>query len=172
MTAKEIELLEIAKTVLELNSDIGARLTGSLMLAVRGINKRREAQDIDIICEYLCEKDSGRPIVPSGFREVASNGFASEVNAMQFRNADDLKIEFMVSEEDSDEINGVLCGEVLMLLAAKQRYVLNDKNEESKSKHEQDLAYLFENNVGLKEKYSNSIDRIVPDNFQFLEELI
>ena len=54
MTEKEIELLEIAKNAIYLNSHINAALTGSLMLSLRGIEKRREASDIDILVIGNC----------------------------------------------------------------------------------------------------------------------
>ena len=98
MTEKETQLLEIAKEIIELNKGINAKLTGSLMLAVMGLNKRREAVDIDIICDYLCEKEDGFPIVPKEFKECGIDGSRSEVSAIQFKNSDGLKVEFMYSE--------------------------------------------------------------------------
>ena len=57
MTDREQRLLEIAKEVIDNNRDIDAKLTGSLMLAVMNIDKRREASDIDILCKTLCEQE-------------------------------------------------------------------------------------------------------------------
>lgn len=149
MTENELRLLEIAKEVIELNENLGARLSGSLMLAVMGINKRREASDIDIICDYLCEKEEGFPFVPNGFSVVIIDGTRSEVEAVQFKNSDGLKIEFMYSDEKTAEINGINCGELKMLIDAKQRYAANDSNNESRRKHVKDLDYLFKNNENL-----------------------
>ena len=149
MTEKETQLLEIAREIIELNKGINAKLTGSLMLAVMGMNKRREAADIDIICDYLCKKEDGFPIVPKEFKECGIDGSRSEVNAIQFKNSDGLKVEFMYSEETAKEINGVACGELNWLIEAKQEYAKNDKDEQSKAKHTLDLAYLFKNNTNL-----------------------
>ena len=149
MTEKETQLLEIAKEIIELNKGINAKLTGSLMLAVMGLNKRREAVDIDIICDYLCEKEDGFPIVPKEFKECGIDGSRSEVSAIQFKNSDGLKVEFMYSEETAQEVNGVACGELNWLIEAKQKYAKNDKDEQSKAKHALDLAYLFKNNTNL-----------------------
>ena len=150
MTEKELKLLEIAKETIHLNEHLGAKLTGSLMLAISGLNKRRDASDIDIICDYLCERDDGFPIVPSEFKEIQMDGSKSEVGAIQFVNKDGLKIEFMYSEELSTEINGVQCGELKWLIDAKRRYSENDKDDESRKKHIDDLKYLFENNHHAK----------------------
>lgn len=149
MTENEVKLLEIAKEVINLNENLGARLSGSLMLAVMGINKRREANDIDIICDYLCEKEEGFPFMPKDFSVVLIDGTRSEVEVVQFKNSDDLKVEFMYSDEETTEIDGISCGELKMLIDAKQRYAANDLNTESRQKHAEDLAYLFENNENL-----------------------
>ena len=146
MTENELKLLEIAKEVISLNENLGARLSGSLMLAVMGINKRREANDIDIICDCLCEKEEGFPFVPKEFSVVLTDGIRSEVEAVQFKNADGLKIEFMYSDEEITEIDGISCGELKMLIEAKQRYAANDLNNESRQKHSEDLEFLFKNN--------------------------
>ncbi len=146
MTEKELKLLAIAKDVLRLNSDISAKLSGSLMLALMGLNKRREASDIDIVCDFLHEKEEGLPIVPSGFFIVGMAGSRSAVDAIQFENAEGLKIEFMYSEESSEIIEDVKCGSLKHLIDAKKSYAKNDISLESKTKHELDLAFLYENN--------------------------
>lgn len=146
MTNKEKILLEIAKKTLGLNSNIGAKLTGSLMLSVRGLKKRREASDIDIVCDYLCEHEDGMPIVPTGFKLVEMDGGRSEVDAIQFENKDGIKIDFLCSDEMREEVGGVACGELKCLIEAKRFYAANDKDIVSKAKHELDLAYLFNNN--------------------------
>ena len=149
MTKRELQLFEIAKEVIEKNKDIGAKLTGSLMLAVMGLAKRREAADIDIICDYLCEKEEGLPNVPKGFYIVSMDGGRSEVEAIQFINDNSIKVEFMTSEESAIMINDIKCGGVEWLIEAKQRYAKNDKNDQSREKHELDLEYLFKNNKNL-----------------------
>lgn len=146
MSNKEKKLLEIAKETIELNQHLCAKLTGSLMLAVMGLNKRRESSDIDIICDYLSEDRNGYPFVPKGFKTCGMYGGGSEVDAIQFINDEGIKIEFMCSEEELNIIEGIKCGELNMLIEAKKRYVKNDKNDFSREKHELDLEYLYKNN--------------------------
>jgi len=98
MTNKEKQLLEIAKETIELNKGLNAKLTESLMITVMGLNKRREAADIDIICDYLCEDGDGLPSIPKGFKECGMDGSKSEVDAIQYVNDEGIKIEFMQSE--------------------------------------------------------------------------
>ena len=143
MTQKECELLEIAEEVLLLNKDIRAKLTGGLMLEVRGIKKRREASDIDIICEYLCENGDGLPLVPKGFKLSVMDGSRSQVDAIQFINQDGIKIDFMLSCEHGEIIEGIPCGSVEELIKAKNAYVKNDISEISKEKHLLDIEFLI-----------------------------
>ena len=152
MTDREQRLLEIAKEVINDNKDIGAKLTGSLMLSVMNIDKRREASDIDILCDELCEKGVGYPVVPKGFKNPIRKGFKSVVNAIQFVNDEGIKLEFMFSNEKSKVINSVACGELLGMIEAKKRYIREDKNIYSFLKHAKDLIYLFSNNSKLWDK--------------------
>lgn len=147
MTEREKLLLEIAKEALKLNADLGAKLTGSLMLAVRGINKRREASDIDIICEYLCEEGSGFPKVPKGFTYEDMDGLRSAVDSVVFKNSEGVKLEFMCSEEYGECIDGVDCTYLRNLMGAKERYAKNDRQEESRTKHLLDVQYIYKNNT-------------------------
>lgn len=148
----EKELLEIAKEVLEINSDLRAKLSGSLMLFAMGLNKRRPAMDIDIICKWLAEdkEHEGFPWVPKGFKLNDMDGRRSQVEAMQFINEEGIKIEFMVSEEIGELINGIPCGDLVQMVGAKLRYAKKDTSEESRTKHLDDLVYLFENNYHLQ----------------------
>jgi len=148
MTQSEQELLELAKQVIELNDkNLGSiMLTGSLMLAVRGLNKAREAGDIDILCSMLTAYELGHPVMPAGFKEVGIDGMKSEVNAIQFKNEDGIKVEFMHSEEPRDLVDGVYCAQVNGMLYAKVLYSSRDKNEESRKKHVADVLYFLEHN--------------------------
>ena len=149
MTKKELALLEIAKQTIELNKDCGAKLSGSLMLALRGLHIRREANDIDIICDFLSEKGAGLPSVPQGFKQSSMEGRKSSVEAIQYFNSDGVKLEFMQSKEPKTVVEGVPCGSLSMLLLAKRGYSKNDQSPESKTKHEKDLKYLLANNRRL-----------------------
>jgi len=143
ITENEKSLLERAKVILSMNSDIGAALTGSLMLAVRGIERRREAVDVDIICEYLCEKEEGFPSMPSEFKVSGIEGGRSEVDAIQFiSKIDGLKIDFLYSDEECEVVDGISLGSVKELIEAKGRYAKNDKCDESRGKHQFDLVVL------------------------------
>ena len=148
----ENELLEIAKEVLTKNEDLNAKLSGILMLAVMGLNKRRQATDIDIICDYLRENSSadGYPWVPKGFEFNNMDGNRSQVEAIQFINEDGIKIEFMASDEMGEVIDCIPCAELVMLVRAKLNYAKNDNSEESRAKHLEDLVFLFEKNKKLQ----------------------
>jgi hypothetical protein len=146
MTNKELELLEIAKNIIKLNEgNIKMGLTGSLMLALNGINKRREANDIDIVCDILCEKEPGYPILPAGFKRDFMSGEKSAVDVFRFIK-DDIKIDFLYSEEKIMEVKGVNCGELKLLLNAKKSFSENDKGDESRMKHQLDIEYILKNN--------------------------
>ena len=148
----EKELLEIAKEVLKINSDLGAKLSGSLMLFAMGLNKRRPATDIDIICTWLAEAKGaeGFPWVPKGFQLNNMDGSRSQVEAMQFVNDEGVKIEFMTSQEMGDKISEINYADLSMMVLAKLKYAKNDETSESREKHLDDLIYLFQNNTHLQ----------------------
>lgn len=148
----ENELLEIAKEVLRVNSDLGAKLSGSLMLFAMELNKRRQATDIDIICTWLAEEKGaeGFPWVLKGFEMNYMDGSRSQVESMQFVNDEGVKIEFMASEEMGDIIDGVYCADLSKMVLAKLSYAKNDKEQESRDKHLDDLIYLFQKNTHLQ----------------------
>ena len=157
MTEREKQLLKIAIEIIELNSEINPRLTGSLLLAIKGINKRREAVDIDFVCYGLCEEEDFYPKMPDAFIETDMDGKSSQVDAIRFENKDCLKVEFMQSYESHDDSDDVLidgdytipCGNLTHLIAKKMRYSRNDLNAETKKKHTEDVDYLFANNTDL-----------------------
>ena len=151
--ATEKELLEIAKEVLRANSDLRAKLSGSLMLFAMELNKRRPATDIDIICEWLGEKndEEGFPLVPKGFKLNDMDGSRSQVEAMQFINDEGIKIEFMTSPgEIGEKVNDINCAELSIMVLAKLNYAKNDLTPESRDKHLDDLIYLLKNNTHLQ----------------------
>lgn len=145
---KEEELFEIAKEVVRLNKSIYTlKLTGSLMLWARGHSKRRMANDIDFVCDSLCEEGDGHPVAPAGFFITSVDGTRSRVGCVQFQNEAGVKIEFMASEEHTSEyIDGVPCAGLQGLILAKLNYARFDITPESAIKHLDDLIYLFENN--------------------------
>jgi len=144
ITENEKLLLEKAKVILSMNSDIGAALTGSLMLAFRGIERRREAVDIDIVCEFLCENEEGFPSMPTEYKLSEMEGGKSEVEAIQFiSKMDYTKIDFLYSDEEIECVDGIMLGSVKELIEAKERYAENDKCDESRGKHKLDLVVLW-----------------------------
>lgn len=142
MKKNEEKLLEIAKTVIEMNTGIEAALTGSLMLLHNYYHIRREATDIDIICSSLWE-----PNVPTGFKLLDWSGKGSHPNSVVYKNEEGIKIDFMLSEERRETVNGILCGSVENLVRAKLGFARNDKDEKSRMKLLQDIIYLIDNNV-------------------------
>ena len=147
MSDNELKLIEIAKEIIKLNvENIEMALTGSLMLSLRGINKRRESNDIDIICKFICEKPPGKPNMPKGYVFDCMSGEKSAVNVMRFVSADGVKVDLLTSDEKTEEIQGIYCGQVEKLLDAKYSFSQNDIGKESKEKHELDLEYILANN--------------------------
>ncbi len=103
MTFRERRLMRITKKILKLNRDTEILLTGSLMLAVRGIPKRREAKDIDIIFT-----DGGKfaapnyiPIMPKGFTYVAATLDGSQTDCIKFKKGN-IHVDFLYSEEEEE----------------------------------------------------------------------
>lgn len=150
MSEREKMLLEIAKQAIEINQNIGAALSGSLMLALYNIDKPREAVDIDIICNALCENGIGFPRVPDGFKKVEIDGDKSEVDAICFKNEEGIRIDFMFSDENRILKDGFWCGDLRDLFGAKHYYSTHDKSDESRKKHESDINYIAENNEVIK----------------------
>ncbi len=146
MKQNEERLLEIAKTVIEMNADIEAALTGSLLLLHDSYRIRREATDIDIICIALCETHFGSPNVPDGFKLLERDGSGSNVESVVYKNEEGIKIDFMFSEERRETIDEIFCGSVENLVREKLGFARNDKDEESRMKHLQDVIYLIDNN--------------------------
>lgn len=139
MTQHEQRLLEIAKDIISLNSWCNAALTGSLMLKHRDIETGRDARDIDIIVEELDLEDP--PTVPSGFELVDTAGSKSELEAIQYKNKEGVKVDFLFSEEPREIHGGIVCGSLKCLIEAKSGYAKNDIGE-SRQKHEFDLKQI------------------------------
>jgi len=128
----ETKLLKIAKELLAKCE--GSALTGSLMLLVRGIEKRRESHDIDILVktfenlptENLCQAS---PMYPDSVKfKIEDTG---------------INIDFLINDSEIIEIiNGIPCGSVEILLNRKYQYSRQDKFPESRNKHRLDLEFL------------------------------
>lgn len=147
MTKREQELLEIALEVLKLNDGRGLdlRLTGSLMLALRGVQKPREAHDIDFLITEECEAYENYvwcPIMPQGY-VMDYDGNRSQPGCIKFYNKElDVNVDFIPAWEKAEFVNDIPCGSIEGCLEAKQSYSLNDKQFESKQKHKADLEFI------------------------------
>jgi len=137
MTHEELELLEIAKEIIKSNSHLNAMLSGSLMLAYRGIDKRREATDIDILVSSV----TGALIIPNGFKqkEIETEEEYEESEYCRFySNNDGIKLDFFQTAEIPTIVDGISCGSVRTMLDAKYEYWKDNGNE----KHRLDLEFL------------------------------
>lgn len=137
MTSQELELIEIAKEIIEKNNHLDAMLSGSLMLAYRGVSKRREATDIDILVEDVW----GTLFIPDGFKEKeieTQEEYEESDYCRFFINKDGIKIDFFSTSEVPAIIDGVSCGSVKTMLDAKYEYWKDNGNE----KHLLDLQFL------------------------------
>lgn len=145
MTENELKLLEIVKEAIGLNAHINAALTGSLMLSVRGIDKRRKSTDIDILV-----KDVHRIIKPKGFwqRQIETEEeYLESDNCSFFENSDGIHLDFfeVYANEVIELVDDIPCGSVKTMLDAKFEYW----NDNGNDKHYEDLKYLnykFPNN--------------------------
>lgn len=145
MTTREQQLFDVVKELFKLNEGQDLALTGSLMLAVRDIPKRREASDIDIIVSHYVElKDL---VLPDYLDFDTTKGY-SLVSAA---NSDlKIKIDFLSSEEFADPdptkiptvVKGILCAHPFYMLEAKRKYAKHDRTEDTKRKHEMDIEAL------------------------------
>ena len=133
----EKELLDLAIEVMDLNKTFSPILTGSLMLYVRGIDKRRDSHDIDILIGVHPIDFISDIIVPNGFYQCSP----AYPESVKFKK-NDIIIDFLYSEEFPENINGINCANVKLLLDAKYNYYLNDENLGSREKHRLDLEYL------------------------------
>lgn len=147
MTENESKLLEIAKEVIELNYHINAALTGSLMLSVRKIDKRRDATDIDILV-----KNVNKIVKPKGFwqRDIETEDEYEESDRYRFfENKDGIHLDFFegCANELIELVNDIPCGSIQAMLDAKFEYWEDNGND----KHYEDLKYL---NYQFPEKYN------------------
>lgn len=151
MTEKEEKLLEIAKEIIELNKHtcLDLKLTGSLMLTHIGINKRREACDIDFLIDECVIAEVGNelcPILPDGF-QMDYEGKRSCPTAVKFTNSVmNLSVDFLPTYEGSEIVDGIRCSDVGYLIQAKEMIIMQSSDPETVRKHTDDLDYLYENN--------------------------
>jgi hypothetical protein len=139
MTPKEEQLLQLYKEFADLNKRGHAFvLAGSLSFALLGIEKPREACDIDVLCDDLCEDDlsDGLIAIPKGFSWDMTDGSRSQIDSMRFINKETgVKLELLGGAESCfDNINGVYCAPFEDTLRAKLKYAVNDHDWSSAKK--------------------------------------
>lgn len=141
MTNKETELLGVYKQVQDLNKNVyGLCLGGSLMLAVRGLTKRRPAKDIDIILyDYGMMNDL---VLPEGFKLVETKERARYVDCIQYTYLG-IKIDFLECGVSLDTVDGIKCASVESLIIAKASYLAAKLSDDVRTKHARDLINLF-----------------------------
>lgn len=164
MTRREQQLLELAKLIINKSGyKDKIALTGSLMLSLRGIDKRREAHDVDlVVCLHTVNLHD--LYVPDGFVPIAKNNYpiVKMVNALD---AEGTTVDILLSDEFEEEllvnypmevIDGILCANPYFLIDAKEKFAILDKDPESRNKHLEDVQYLREKlNYFMVENYDN-----------------
>lgn len=158
LTDNEKKLLGYARKIIAENKHLNARLTGSLMLAYRGYNLRREAHDIDILIDVELEPNGiiHNLNMPTAYNVVKVSE-SSDGASHAFMLSDGTKVDFLLSSEPGTMISlhghSILCGTVEKQLGAKINYILNDTGTESVDKHMLDLMHLAEfNNIKNRPK--------------------
>lgn len=127
----EQQLLDLSIRIINLNPN--SALTGSLMLNVRGINKRREATDIDILVTSIQDIN---------FLDGMTQNSPQYPDSVQYL-LEDIKIDFLVNiDEETEIVNGINCGMVNKMLDRKYKYSCNDKSVEAREKHRLDLEFM------------------------------
>ena len=159
MTNREKELLSVASEVMEAlrSNGLECALSGSLMLAVAGINKRRESNDIDIVVDsnllynqFQASECGDFNAYVIGLVEPKCGKVISTSNTVyptvSFIHKG-FKVDLIDSIEEYNVVNGVVCGSLFDLVYAKYSYSLDDSNPETKRKHSEDVQYILENNA-------------------------
>lgn len=153
MTEKEKELLGEAKKIMELNKNksFSLLLTGSLMLSVRGLAKPREACDIDfVVCgDVVAKQDNNSDLecisIPVNYHLGCVSGRGSDPKSFQIEKKG-IRVDFLVSREPCDLIDGILCASVEACLDEKEKYAGLDTHVETRRKHQSDLEFIYTNN--------------------------
>lgn len=152
LTEKELKLLRTVEKILASKEIKGCMaLTGSLALAIQGIKKPREADDIDI-CDYACDPwDLLR--IGGGIRQItgASDEYSDFFCEFSLDGDRIHYLEMNLGELDDECLtvyHGNVCFKVL-----KAQYILEyklrhsyDTDHGNPLKHKRDLIYILTNN--------------------------
>ena len=141
MTKRERELLEVARLIIMRNKRCA--LTGSLLLVHLGLQKKREAHDIDIVCRQPIEVDpeckgKNKFWVPDGF-EQAEPTYPDDTSIKFINSILDVEIDFLFSpEEPFTNYKHLPCGSVIEMVKAKERFAKQESD--AAEKHKDDLG--------------------------------
>ena len=140
MTDDEDLLYFIARDIVLMNPNAKLLLTGSLMLALSGIKKRREAHDID----FICDQSPGDLdiIMPIGYF-LEDDGRYESTTSRFYNEEKDVYVDFIYTEDLNfgGMIDGIACGTFADLVSAKINYALKNKDS-SATKHLKDVEYI------------------------------
>ncbi len=150
LSDNERRLLEIATELMA--TDELLLLSGSLMLAVAGINRRREAVDIDFVYGNYAANFK----TPEG---ASDDAFASDGTAYCFKYKG-VKVDILSSGEQPTEINGIRCASYAELL--KSKYNFSKQDNPSAEKHRLDLIHL-----GVYQQFVDADLKRINDDFPF-----
>lgn len=132
------KLLNIAKQIIDANNGYVV-LTGTLMLHVRGLLHKigRDPHDIDL----LIIQDYAPHINLPEHLKLKQKGIGSDGCSAKYETDDGVIIDVLSTGIDErEDINGILCGSLELLMNAKYDYSL--QNNPQAEKHKQDLIAL------------------------------
>lgn len=144
-TSRELEMLD--KVIIELDRDRTLMLTGSLALAIQGVRKQREADDIDI-CSYF--PDAG-DLTALGFRQMRGDSPDYEDYFCEFEKDGEM-VHFLYCEFEKEDACIEVKGDNRTFYVLNKKYILEYKLRHSfdilghPQKHKEDLLYILANN--------------------------
>lgn len=156
MTDNEKKLLKVAKTIMLVNSDkpFTLALSGSLLLAKRGIIKPREAHDIDLVLKpneiFETSNIFSKVSIPEelGLKIIEDDsGYDADCLVL---NGNGVIVNILLADEDE-----VFKGKKFKYAKVKQvlweKYRFSRQNNSAAKKHQEDLTHIFHYNL----KYRN-----------------
>lgn len=146
LSASEWLLLDLAKEII--SNSIGCKhmaLTGSLMLKLRGLPVNRKVEDLDLIVSV---EDNLTNVIwePPYFQVLSTPDYP---DLIMYNERTKVRVDVMRSDEFSDIedkpmdiIEGILCANPFHTILAKEHFAQNDRQDESREKHQKDLLAL------------------------------
>lgn len=147
LTEKEMNLFQTAKTILEGNYDVV--LTGSLALAIQGIKKPRESDDIDL-CSYACNLNR---ILKKGALQIGGNEDKYDDFFAEFE-LNGEKIHYLkMNVGNHDDAFIPVWDDLVMVNVLNAKHILEyklrhafDTTHGHPEKHKSDLIHILQNN--------------------------